>query len=213
MLKCETPRYDALYARWLERPGELLDLASYDPARDQLLDVCGGTGAVSREALRRRAALRPVLVDLAPRCPDHRVLQVRGDVHTPGLLDGAPAADVVVIRQAMAYLDPARLAAAVAPAVRRGGRLAFNTFDAPRGKALTYRHGGRRFFELSVPFRGRVVHVQACLAGVDVSLFRHRFLGDVLASMAPWFHPASVTQRGRGWHVLMERSRHDATPL
>ncbi len=68
--RCTTDHYATLYARWLARPGTLLDLAGYEPGQ-RVLDLCGGTGAVSQECLRRGANPSTImLVDLNPRCSE-----------------------------------------------------------------------------------------------------------------------------------------------
>jgi SAM-dependent methyltransferase len=64
MLDCTTPKYRELYARWLTDPGKLLDLGNMRP-NDRVIDLCGGTGLVAREAVRRGAMLA-IVVDLDP---------------------------------------------------------------------------------------------------------------------------------------------------
>lgn len=209
-LDCTTPKYDELYARWLSNPGALLDLAGYDPARDSLLDLCGGTGAVSLEAVRRGG--RDIrLLDLSPRCPDPRVVQVRGRAEDVGDLadeylddsyrPAGGAFDLVVCRQAVAYLDVTRAFAGVARVLRTGGRFAFNSFRRPRWSARTYVHGGRRFLEASAHAFGRVVHLQASpRIGADVSAFRWRTEQELAAALGPWFDVETfVSERSSRW--------------
>ena len=72
-LNCTTDKYGALYAKWLKNPGTLLDLAGYEPGM-RVLDLCGGTGAVSEECLRRGGSPSDlVLMDLNPRCPGFNI--------------------------------------------------------------------------------------------------------------------------------------------
>jgi|APSaa5957512576_1039674.scaffolds.fasta_scaffold64054_2 16S rRNA G966 N2-methylase RsmD len=83
-MNCTTDKYDALYARWLEKPGTLLDLAGYEPGQT-VLDLCGGTGAVSLECLDRGAGPAEVtLLDLNPRCSSDRILSIKGDANHLG---------------------------------------------------------------------------------------------------------------------------------
>ena len=69
MFDCSTDKYDVLYAPWLRDPGRLLDLAEYRPG-EKLLDLCGGTGAVSKVALQRCGGEKSdiTLLDINPRC-------------------------------------------------------------------------------------------------------------------------------------------------
>ena len=180
-LRCTTDKYAALYARWLANPGGLLDLAGYVPGQ-RLLDLCGGTGAVSLEALRRGADPSTVmLVDLNPRCPDERIEQVAGDADNLGVTvfgKRQPACwnsfDVIVIRQAAAYLEwDAFSLLWLRSLLKPGGKLAFNLFTKPKRSFKTYKYEGRRYIEASW-FRGRTVwHLQASpTIGWDVTRFR-----------------------------------------
>lgn len=159
MFRCTTDRYDELYARWLGKPGLLLDLAEYEP-HYHLLDLCGGSGAVSREALRRGGQPhRIVLYDLNPRCPDPRIpcIQENVDDHardkTVRGMYGVPF-DVVVLRQAANYLRwDSDLVSWLRYLLVPGGKFVFNTFTHPMEGGVkpysykSYRFGGHRFFE------------------------------------------------------------------
>lgn len=195
MFDCTTDRYDALYGRWLGNPGRLLDLGHWEPGQ-RLLDLCGGTGVVSREAIRRGAEpLSIVLLDLNPRAGDTGVLQVRGSAEKvrPTLTKGQ--FDVIVCRQAMAYLDISNgLFASLRTLLRPGGRLVFNTFVRPRWAAKIYRYQGRRFLELSGYVGRRVFHVQAGWGvGVDLTAFR-------------WHRDLDLRTHLHGFHVQEHRS-------
>lgn len=63
-LDCTTDQYGPLYARWLVDPGKLLDLAGLRPG-DRVIDLCGGTGIVAKEAV-KRGAKSAFVVDLNP---------------------------------------------------------------------------------------------------------------------------------------------------
>jgi SAM-dependent methyltransferase len=180
-LRCTTDRYDVLYARWLESPGTLLDLARWEPGM-RLMDLCGGTGAVSREAIRRGANAWDIsLVDINPRAGGLGVHQVR--CHAEDLpyntLSFSKLYDVIVCRQAMAYLQLTRhrdgtlLLDGVRELLVPGGRFAFNLFARPRWAVRPYRHNGRWFVEASGFVGRRVGHLQWAVGeGADLTGFR-----------------------------------------
>ena len=243
MLDCTTTDYDRLYAPWLADPLALPTLAGW--RRDEpLLDLCGGTGVVSRALIgsqsmyqeRHRAffqRMRPppggsnwccseghtthheaqqhgnerfghstfsiphlepmpgtphvVLFDQNPRAawhdlfsPDARLMgrfrQVKGDANEVDNYFRPESFGVVVCRQAMGYLNPAKVIPAVAKLLRPGGRFVFNTFDPPtRARVKTYLYEGARYAEGHLFLFDRIVHLQMRLgphAGADLSVFR-----------------------------------------
>lgn len=212
MLDCTTERYDLLYARWLERPGDLLDLAGWVPGM-RLLDLCGGTGAVTREALRRGANPKSLtLLDLNPRFSDSRVNLVTGAAERLGtLIRDWETFDVVVCRQAISYLSvDKRFAAFVWTLLRPGGKFTFNSFVQPRWAFKSYAHGGHDYVELSawfpVPFSvPRVAHVQWCKgAGADISLFRWHREADLKRVFESMF-AVEITRSERGLRWVCTR--------
>lgn len=223
MLSCTTDRYDTLYSRWLERPGALLDIAQWKPGQT-LLDLCGGTGAVSREALRRGALRGEItLVDLNPRCPDDRVRQIQGQAERIGwMLDGEwDTFDVIVCRQAVAYLslegNPGMyFLPSVRALLKPGGRFALNSFNEPRWALKNYVHEGRRFLEASGYLGRHVVHAQVLLGaggGLDVTHFRWYpplELGAKLRQTFPWVERQSSATSTR-W-VCTKQVEDDQAP-
>jgi ubiquinone/menaquinone biosynthesis C-methylase UbiE len=199
--QCTTDKYAKLYARWLEKPGGLLDLAKYEPGH-QLLDLCGGTGAVSLEALRRGADPSTILLmDLNPRCPDRRIEQIPGDVGAMG-----PAMrrqrhhrfDLIVIRQAAAYLTwDWELVLWLQTLLKPGGKLVFNTFMQPKWGLRTYKYGARRYLEASCYFGKTVWHLQASpLIGWDISKFRFHSGTELRQTLSLAF-TVTTKQQGR----------------
>lgn len=167
-LSCTTDKYDLLYARWLANPGKLLDLAGWKPGMT-LLDLCGGTGAVSQEALHRGAKPEDiVLVDLNPRADRLGIKQVEVPAQDAWWHEDINSLrfDVIVCRQAIAYLPlehhPVDLFLGLRYLLKPEGVLAFNTFVKPRWAFTTYKHLGHRYIEVSGWFRGRVWHLQWC---------------------------------------------------
>ena len=215
-LLCTTDQYAQLYARWLENPGGLLDLAGYKPG-DRLLDLCGGTGAVSLEALRRGADPSTILlVDLNPRCPDTRIEQVAGDANNigpsvfgarqPGCLHSF---DVIVIRQAAAYLAwNFTLILWLAALLKPDGKLVFNTFVQPKWALKTYKHSGTRYFEASGYLGKTVWHLQAAPSiGWDVSKFQHHSEEEVRSALAYIFTVQTI-QTGKSIHWICTPKEH-----
>lgn len=202
-LRCTTDKYARLYARWLDKPGGLLDLADYKPG-ERLLDLCGGTGAVSLEALRRGADPSTImLVDLNPRCPDHRIEQVAGDADAigptvfgarqPGCLHSF---DIIVIRQAAAYLAwNTPMVLWLAALLKPGGKLVFNTFARPKWAFKTYKYNGTRYFEASGYLGKTVWHLQAApRIGWDVSKFQFLSKEGVQYALATVFETTSFAE-------------------
>ena len=198
MLSCTTDQYDQLYSRWLTGVGGLLDYAKWTPT-DRVLDLCGGSGAVSKEILLRSwnpVVLKPqvTLLDLNPRCDDARVEQFQG--RAEDLTRFGRRFTLIVCRQALGYLDLERLEEAVWESLDPGGRFVFNNFLDPRSKWELYKHEGQRFFEASLVWRDHVVHLQAGRAGVDLTHFRWHKHEQVLRTFLPRFEVEFI-KRGR----------------
>lgn len=187
MLKCTTNRYAGLYARWLSNPGSLLDLAKFNPSRDILLDLCGGTGAVSEEAV-ERGAKSVYLLDLNPRYNNPEVVTIKADAHNPTAYSFLPDIDLCVIRQSLGYLRLHEIAPILGGLLKPGARLAINGFLKPKWKLSFYEFNHGMFLEASAHMLGWVAHIQAAGAfGVDLSVFRHHEMRSVHAAFIPWF--------------------------
>lgn len=205
---CTTNTYESLYARWLEKPGELLDWADYRPEQ-RLLDLCGGTGAVTKAAL-ARGAKTVWLLDLNPRISDKRVITLHGraeDVrggklslkYNPLECDecvypppsrtgrygtdwvGEDPFDLVVCRQALGYLNLSQVARSVASVTKPLGRFVFNNFVKPKWSFKPYRYQDRWFVEASGYVGRKVFHLQATDGDFDVTMFR-------------WYTPEEIEQ-------------------
>ena len=201
---CTTPTYESLYARWLVKPGNLLDTAKYDPKQHKrLLDLCGGSGAVALEAL-KRGAEKVWLLDLYPRVSDPRIVRLVGRAEELHLmqddaLDEAPQGaawwhgprfDFVVCRQALAYLDLAKTAAALFYAMEKDAPFVCNTFVKPKWSLKTYLFNERRFLEASGFFGRTVFHLQATPGDWDVTRFRWHSTDDIVTAFMPYFELA-----------------------
>ncbi len=104
-----------------------------DPRSGELLvDVCGGTGLVARQALPSLGGA--VVVDASPgmlaaaRRADPRPQVVRGDAHHLPLRDGV--ADAVTLVTALHLLDPVAALSEAVRVCRPGGRVVFTTWAA-----------------------------------------------------------------------------------
>lgn len=213
-LRCTTDKYAALYARWLVDPGKLLDIGKFQ-AGEHVIDLCGGTGIIAKEALARGAAEAyvvdlnaaralfgdgPLVTSLTGRAEEVDVLFWRFlerrrafEARLPTLRRQRRTklrddVDLVVCRQAINYLDVGRAARATAHVLADGGRFVFNTFVRPKWSWKAYRFNGRSFFEASAFVGHRVFHLQASpTIGVDVSRFRWHTERELDSWLAPYF--------------------------
>lgn len=161
--------YEILYLRYLKRPPrQLLELAGLRPG-ERVLDLCGGTGRLSRAALEMGAS-QVVLVDrsekmtrLVPRGITVHHTSVEEALKTyikEGILF-----DVVACQQGVNYWLNEQTARQVASVLDPGGRFVFNTFWRKPGhepRIREYRLDGRHYVEISYLAGEQVYHVQVC---------------------------------------------------
>lgn len=202
MTKCTTDKYDILYARWLENPGSLLDLTKFKPS-DTILDLCGGTGAISHEAI-RRGAKHVYLLDLNPRCADNRVVTVKADAHDLSAYASLPRIDVCVIRQALGYLDLG-IFKTLARVLSSGAKLAFNGFLRPKWGVSFYKYKNIFFMEASGHIFGRVGHIQVNKHGIDLSIFKHHTIVDVRSAFKHDFSMLKAETTNTAFRMLLKR--------
>lgn len=192
---CTTDQYNHLYARYLKNPGKLLEMAHYQP-NHTLLDLCGGTGAVSNEALNLGTHPKNItLIDLNPRCQNHYIRQLRGRAldMLRKLTEEGYQFNTVVCRQAIAYLEVEdklgeELAKLLAILMPEGAHLIFNSFIRPRFHAKTYRYQGHRFIELAGYLRRRVFRLQVNLGiGYDLTISNWHREERIFEIFNPWF--------------------------
>ena len=144
----------------MARDSDLLDLAGYREGQ-RLLDLCGGTGALAKEALARQPGNPVSLLDLNPRCSDSRVFQKQGRAEDAAFLYPPRSFDVIICRQSLGYLDLDLLPNAVWPLLSFGGQFVFNSFREPkRFGSKNYQHNNSVFTEVHFYLFGRVLHIQ-----------------------------------------------------
>ena len=209
MFRCTTGKYDSLYARWLVHPGNLLDVAGWEPGK-KLLDLCGGTGAVTREALRRGAIPEEItLLDLNPRYMKAGVRQVQGEAERARSLLPFEKYDVIVCRQAFGYLNRRKWEGLVDSLYRLllpGGKLVFNTFQTPKWSFSSYLFDGNRYFEISGYLGHRVFHIQASpFLGFDLTFFQWHEKEDIFAEFSKRFKVVcKETEKSLRWVCTRE---------
>jgi ubiquinone/menaquinone biosynthesis C-methylase UbiE len=167
---CTTSNYDSLYARWLEKPGALLDWGGYNPAKHNLLDLCGGTGAVSLAARTRGGTA--TLLDLRPRCPDEEVIPIQGRAENLNLLASGRTWNFVVCRQSLGYLNLPRVAQTLYGATTPGALFVCNNFQKPKWSLRPYLYRGKWYVEASGYLGKKVFHLQATGDDYDITTFR-----------------------------------------
>jgi hypothetical protein len=199
MFDCTTDNYETLYASWLENPDTLLDFSGCQP-HHHLLDLCGGTGAVTIAALERHTD-RVYLADLNVRLPKKylithadKVCPLKMDVHSlkpefflqnPFLPpDQRPLPiEICICRQAINYLDLDRIAKTLS---KIASKFCFNTFTKPRWRIKTYKYKGQRYYEMSGYFGRKVFHIQAG-PGFDFTTFQWYKHEDFCKAFGPYF--------------------------
>lgn len=212
---CTTENYNNLYARYLKNPGKLLEMANFDTSH-KLLDLCGGTGAVTNEALKLGTDPQNItLVDLSPRCQNQNIRQLRG--RAPDMLRQLAAEghkfDTVVCRQAIAYLDiegksGIELAQLLAILMPEGSHFIFNSFIRPRFRAKTYRYQGQRFIELAGHLRRCLFRLQVNLGvGYDLTISKWHREERIFEIFNPWFR-VKTRWNGNAVYWLCTRRPH-----
>lgn len=209
MFRCTTKDYDRIYAPWIARSTELLNWSDWQP-HHALLDLCGGTGVIAKEAIAKGAKQPVHLFDLNPRCDIPGVVQTKGDANHVGDYYQPKSFDVVVCRQAMAYLNPDVFFDSVAKIIKPNGRLVFNTFANPPPtigfKTMMFK--GTRFVEAHINMFDCIFHIQVRLdwpPRMDVSMFRYMDFPNLWWSMGCHFK-VHIDRQGKSIRVCGIRS-------
>lgn len=215
MLNCTTEKYADIYAPWLQQPHDLLDLVDYEPGL-KLLDLCGGTGAVSLAAhcrgweAGRQNPSDITLFDINPRCKHKEIETVRGRAENLAIYFPRDTFDVVVCRQAMGYLNPSLVIPAVFRVLQPGGQFVFSTFIQPRPYSWkSYKFRDSRYFECHYAWGEHVVHLQWRLGtGWDVTHFRYHPAQDIRRLLCLAGFKVLLEEHGRGLRWVCTKPKH-----
>jgi hypothetical protein len=195
VLDCTTDTYETLYARWLEKPGTLLDWGHYDPQQHhRLLDVCGGTGAIAHVA--RAKGGNVTLLDLNPRCTDPSVETLKGRVEDLRELSQGRLWDFLVCRQALCYLDLSETARALFDVSVAGTPFVCNAFTKPKWSLQRYRFRDHGYLEASGYIGKQVFHLQAMRGDLDVTTFRWYSVDEIRNAFSPYWTQEKFEQTG-----------------
>lgn len=162
--------YEELYAKYLDPESLkiLMDLAGEDMTGKRVMDVCGGTGICTEEALRRNAD-NVILIDGEADMVPYRLSQLKrvtvfiDEVRMALTILGEDGIkyDIAVCRQGINYWFNAQSVALLASLIRPGGVFVFNTFNtrpSETPKIKQYHHKGVSFTEISYIDPTNMVH-------------------------------------------------------
>ena len=184
---CTTPDYDRLYQPWLERGKNMLLLGQYKPGQ-RVLDLCGGTGIVSKTLRAMDPQADVHLLDLNPRCETAGVRQLQGRAEDAGSVYAGGTFDLVVCRQSLGYLNLRETIISVAKVLKVGGKFVFNTFTKPkRWSWKSYSKDGISYRQAHIFLFGKVLHLQMAGWSWDVSCFRYHSPTDINKYAFLWF--------------------------
>jgi len=180
--------YETLYAKYLDPESLkiLMDLAGEDMTGKRVMDVCGGTGICTEEALRRNAQ-RVMLVDQeSDMVPDSvsqlsKVTVMINNVRMALTVLGRYEVryDIAICRQGINYWFDAMSIALLAEMIKPGGLFVFNTFNtrpSETPKIKQYHHRGVSFTEISYVDPTNMVHHVQIREGMAPHVARFQWL-------------------------------------
>jgi ubiquinone/menaquinone biosynthesis C-methylase UbiE len=216
VFSCTCKNYDVLYARWQKNPADLLTWGGYKP-EDNLLDLCGGTGVISRAA-KSMGGKKITLLDLNPRCPEVGIRHIKlgaerigGWIYRNVMYDpemsGEDKFDFAVCRQAVNYLDLDDVARGLNYVIVPGGKFVFNTYICPRWYFKNYSYAGKEYFELAGYFGNKSFHLQAMFWDWDFTIFTHYTHEEFLKAFTPYFSLEKYETSGNSSRYLWIKNR------
>ena len=180
--------YEELYAKYLDPESLkiLMDLAGEDMTGKSVMDVCGGTGICTEEALRRNAQ-RVMLVDGESDMVPLRVSNLdKVTVHIAemrmaliSLSNLFGKYDIAVCRQGINYWFNAGNLTFLTSLIRPGGVFVFNTFNtrpSETPKIKQYHHKGVSFTEISYVDPTNMVHHVQIKEGMEPHVARFQWI-------------------------------------
>ena len=182
--------YDALYARYLKNASQLVSQIGIG-RRMSYVDLCGGTGAVSR-ALISKGATDITVVDLNRNMLKHAPVCAKKIVADAEEWKPERRYDAVFCRQAVTYLNLERLERVVDDALKPGGLFVFNLIGAEKSTVASidskaYLLGGKKYLELTLILFGRAYHLQHSEKdGTDLTSFRMYGKRDIESAFKNW---------------------------
>lgn len=190
--------YNILYARYLKNAQQLVDMVAIDREMSYL-DLCGGTGAVSKELI-RRGAVDVTILDLNENMLKHAPRTAKKILANANEWKPERKYDVIFCRQAITYLNLGKLESVVSSALKEKGVFVFNLVGTRSSIASLdrkgYELGGKRYREITLLFLGRAYHLQ-CAEGMgrDFTTFRMYTRKDIESSFTKWSIETRAVQR------------------
>lgn len=194
-MNCSTDRYAELYAPWLASAPQFAE--RFIKPGDRVMDLCGGTGVVAQDAYEMGCHDVTVL-DVNPRVVPRmdrwgimmsHLVAIKGDAnYLADYLEEDNCLDVIVCRQAIAYLDLNKVARSAAQALAQGGRFCFNNFKSPRWFSKKYQFANDQYREVGWYIGRQVFHIQQKVGvGWDLSRFRWHTHDEIIKAMSRHF--------------------------
>lgn len=194
----ERGNYDELYKRYLKNVAQLVDQIKIQKGKSYV-DLCGGTGAVSKELI-KRGATDITLVDL------HRNMLKQAPSKITKICANAEEwkpkkkYDVIFCRQAITYLNLEKVEKVISIVLKNDGSFIFNIMDTT-GKNTTlsvdykkYELDEKKYTELTFLILGKAYHFQhSNKDGLDFTIFHV-------------YTPKDVEQHFKNWKIKINKT-------
>ncbi|MCW6160438.1 MAG: class I SAM-dependent methyltransferase [Candidatus Micrarchaeales archaeon] len=201
--------YDVLYARYLKNASQLTNQIRID-RRMSYVDLCGGTGAVSRELVKKGAADITV-VDLNRNMLKHAPVGIKRVVANAEEWKPERRYDAVFCRQAITYLNLERLEKVIDSALKPSGVFVFNLICTEKSTIASfdrkaYELNGKRYQEMTLILFGRAYHFQHSEKdGIDLTSFRMYGRSDIKSAFRNW--DINVNRGPKAMYFVLRRKR------
>ncbi len=202
--------YDALYARYLKNASQLVSQIKIG-RRMSYVDLCGGTGAVSRELV-KKGAVDITIVDLNWNMLKRAPINIKKIVANAEEWKPERRYDVVFCRQAITYLNLERLEKVIDSALKPGGFFVFNLIDTERSTIASMDHkayalDGKKYQELTLILFGMAHHFQRSEKdGIDLTSFRMYGRSDIESAFKNW--DIRINHAPKAMYFMLRKSRN-----